>query len=662
MKRVFFSLCLVLASWCGAQDLLKEKDVSRIMQQILEMHLEDKTLTREIWQKAIDNYISQFDPYHTYLLAGEVAPYTNLSDTQVATLNEEYKKSDFNNFDNLNKLFQQSIIRSRKIRNEIESNKADLFQDQSNPVPYSETVWATTVDELKQRQQFVLKVFLKLQFQKYGEAKINQNKAALIKDYEDRVRAIENQYLLVDDKGHPLSDEEQQNLLSIRILKAMASALDAHTSFYEANEAYDIRVKLKKEIEGIGIGMQESSDGIKVTKIIPGSPAEKSGAIKEGDIILKVNGESVEKLPLEKVSELIHNSKSDNVKVELKRKGVEGKPDSTFEVSLKREIIPLNTDRVDTTFETFGNGIIGKLTLHSFYENENGVTSENDIRDAIKKLEQKGPLRGLILDLRDNSGGFLSQAVKVAGLFITNGVIVISKYSSGEEKFYRDVDGKVTFDGPLVVLVSKVTASAAEIVAQALQDYGVAVIVGDDHTYGKGTIQMQTVTDNRSSSYFKVTVGTYYTVSGKTPQKTGVKSDVIVPGHWNDIHVGEEYLNSVAPDKVSSAFADTLVDVSTDIKPWYLKYYVPSLQRREDTWRSILPTLKRNSEHRIANNKNYQFYLRGGNALQDAADEDDEWLTGTAKKKKNFGEDDLQLQEAVNVVKDMIVLHADSAR
>ena len=161
------------------------------------------------------------------------------------------------------------------------------------------------------------------------------------------------------------------------------------------------------------------------------------------------------------------------------------------------------------------------------------------------KLKSQGNLRGLILDLRSNSGGFLSQAVKVAGLFISDGVIVISKYSNGEEKFYRDVDGKTVYDGPLVVLTSKATASAAEIVAQALQDYGVALVVGDEHTYGKGTIQTQTVTDNRSTSYFKVTVGKYYTVSGHTPQKEGVKADIVVPGRWSKEKIGEMSIDAI---------------------------------------------------------------------------------------------------------------------
>ena len=166
-------------------------------------------------------------------------------------------------------------------------------------------------------------------------------------------------------------------------------------------------------------------------------------------------------------------------------------------VPLVREEIAVDEDRARWNYEIFDGGIIGKIKLDSFYQGDNGMTSENDVREAIKQLDKQGNLRGLILDLRENSGGFLSQAVKVAGLFITNGVVVISKYFNGEEHFYRDMDGKISYDGPLIILTSKATASAAEIVAQALQDYGVAIIVGDEHTYGKGTIQSQTVTENQ---------------------------------------------------------------------------------------------------------------------------------------------------------------------
>lgn len=661
---VFICFCL---SQCFSliaheQDLLKAHDVNRIMQQILSQHVDKKEITGKIIQSALIIYIDQFDPHRMYLLEREVTPFVHLSDEQLNQAIEQYTKSDFSLFQQLNRVIQGAIERSRQLRKELEV-KSDLFH--FNPTKGQTALskdeefepFASTEAELKERLTQNLTTFIEAQKRRYGEATSAQKKEQILNNYETRLRIFENQYLFQDEKGNPLPIAEQDNLFTIHVLKALASSLDSHTSFYQANEAYDMRVRLQKEFQGIGLVLKDSSQGVVVTHMLEGGPAARSGLIKIGDTLLEVDGESIVDHPFEKVMEMLHGEKNAEIKLTFSRKE-EGKPDQIYTVELKREAIILNNDRVDVSSDAFGNGIIGKITLHSFYQGD-GVSSEQDVRDAIKKLEKKGNLRGLILDLRDNSGGFLSQAVKVAGLFITNGVIVISKYSNGDERFYRDVDGKIAYDGPLVVLTSKATASAAEIVAQALQDYGVAIVVGDEHTYGKGTIQTQTVTDNQSVSYFKVTVGKYYTVSGHTPQKEGVKADVVVPGHWNREEIGESYMtDAVDADIIPPAYDDQLADVSKDVRSWYLKYYTPTVQHRTDQWHGLLPTLRKNSEYRIAHNKNYQFYLKGGQdqSTNEEENEDEEWNTG--KKNKTYGEDDLQMQEAVNVLKDMILLHS----
>ena len=276
----------------------------------------------------------------------------------------------------------------------------------------------------------------------------------------------------------------------------------------------------------------------------------------------------------------------------------------------KKSLFRAQETHVDVSYTYFGEGIIGVIALHSFYEGEGG-SSEKDVQEAILHLERVAPLEGLILDLRDNRGGYLTQAVKVAGLFITNGVVAISRFSDGSEKIYRDIEGKTTFDGPLLILVSRETASAAEIVAQALQDYGVAVVAGDDHTFGKGTIQSQTVTEGTGAVYFKVTVGKYYTVSGKTPEESGVKSDIVIPG--NRMMNGEASTLqeiSISPDTVEPEFLDDLSDIKQEAKPWFLKYYIPKLQPPEDHWEKLLPQLVKNSQERVKENKNYQLFLK----------------------------------------------------
>lgn len=649
---ITFNLC------CQAQDLLKSKDVHQIMKQILNQHLGNNQMSSKILQSSLSIYIEQFDPNHIYLLESEVAPFMQLSQSELDEFLTEYQQDNFTLFEKLNHVFQSSIERSRQLRQGLEADVQNTLS-QSETHKYQANTFPANIEELKNRLLEMQNSFLLKQKTRYGESMIKQNHDALLKNYEEQLREFENQYLYQNEKGTLLPKNEQENLFIIHILKALASSLDSHTSFYQTNEAFDIRLRLLKEFQGIGLGFAETINGPTVTGILPNSSAAKSQLIEVGDILISINGEIVSAFPFEKVMDLLHDETKAEIDLTFKRMASAGQSEKTYNILLKRELIIINKDRVDVKTVKYGNGIIGIITLHAFYEGKD-VSSEKDVRAAIEKLEQEGSLKGLILDLRDNRGGFLTQAVKVAGLFISDGIVVISKYDNGEERIYRDIDGKKAYDGPLIILTSKITASAAEIVAQALQDYGVALVVGDVHTYGKGTIQTQTVTDNQSASYFKVTVGRYYTVSGKTPQKEGVKADIVVPGHWNNQEVGEEYADSVPADKISPSYDDPLLGVPKNEKPWYLQYYTPKLQQRLTTWRNSLPALKKNSEYRIAKNKNYQYFING-EAASNEDNEGDNWMNDD-KKAKNYGEDDLQLEEAVNIAKDMYQMHASGKK
>jgi len=663
VKKLFVAiLLLIMRSGIEAheQDLLKTPDISHIMQQIFKEHVDKKEMTGQILQHAFEIYINQFDPRHMYLLESEVAPYLQLSSVQLEQAIQQYKNNDFSRFKELNQTIQASIERARRMRQEIEVNvKTPLFHSNSDKGAVSIAnqegmeEFASTKEQLKERMIQNFEVYIETQKKRYGEAMTPERKGQILRSYEIKLRDFENQYLYQNEKGESLPLNEQENLFALHVLKALANSLDSHTSFYKANEAYDIRVRLQKEFKGIGLVLKDTNQGVVVTHLLEGGPAARSKLIEVGDTLIEVDGQSTVEIPFEKIMEVLHGNKNTKVKLTFKRKDENGLSDHRYTVELNREMIILNDGRVDVRSEALGNGIVGIITLHSFYQGD-GVSSEEDVRNAVDKLQKQGLLKGLILDLRDNGGGFLSQAVKVAGLFITDGVIVISKYSDGSERIYRDVDGKALYDGPLIVLTSKATASAAEIVAQALQDYGVALIVGDEHTYGKGTIQTQTVTDNQSTSYFKVTVGKYYTVSGRTPQKEGVKADIVAPSHWYREEIGEKYADSVEADLIPPFYDDTLQDIPANLKAWYLKYYIPKLQKRASLWRDLLPTLRKNSEYRVAHNKNYQFFLKGFSS-EDDTESDEEW-SDVDKKSKTYGEDDLQVQEAVNILKDMIIL------
>jgi carboxyl-terminal processing protease len=579
---------------------------------------------------------------------------------------EEYEENNFEIYEKLNKVIQTAISRARVNRIMLFDDREKLFQDSLNVKtdpnedmtdPDLKRGFVKTTDELLNRQRNQILRFIAAERARYGNQEVTRNTKATLGVLDKNLMSHENQYLFQDALGKSLTPQQTENLLTLHILKSLSSSLDAHTTVYDPSEAYDMKVRLQKGFQGIGVILKKGSNGeVKIASFVKGGPAEASKQLEINDQIIAIEGKDITGDSFEQVMEQLKGKNNPAVKITVKRAVQEnGKTvDKKFDVQLQRAPITLNEDRVQVEFIPYPekNGILGKITLNSFYQGEGSVTSENDVKEAIKRLDEKGNLRGLILDLRENSGGFLSQAVKVAGLFITNGVVVVSKYSNGDEKFYRDVDGKITYDGPLIVLTSRVTASAAEIVAQALQDYGVALIVGDEQTYGKGTIQSQTVTENGATNYFKVTVGKYYTASGKTPQIQGVKADIVVPSPFNKEHIGEEYLEgSLQADQIPSSFQDDLNDVQPGLKPWYMKYYTPSMQKPTDKWRHLIPGLTQKSAVRTERDEGFQSYKK--------------WVDEVAKPRRpgqkvvytdpHFdSKRDYQLTEAISILKDMV--------
>lgn len=655
-RGLFIALLLPTTPILAQEEHLVAEDVHSVMQEIFDKHVDQKGMTDDIVRNSFRIYIDQFDPYRTYLLDEEVRPFLSLSNAQVRQILDQYRRNDLSMYEKLNQQIVKSINRAKEMRQKIDRKDIEnMTLSRHMPVP-NRLPFAHNLSELEKRQKESLARFIDGERKRYGHAYVENNYSSLINFYEKKRNQFETQYLPVTVKGVQMTQAEANHKFMIHVLKSLAASLDSHTTVFDKNEAFDMRVRLKKGFDGIGVTIVERADGIFVTGLTKGAPAERSGKIRVGDQILKIDGDSVDQLALETVEEELRGENGSTLSLLLKRDDR-----SPFYVSLQRETIVIEEGRVQVSYESFGNGIIGVIKLDSFYQGPNGISSVSDVSKAIEELDAKGNLRGLILDLRENSGGFLSQAIKVAGLFITNGVVVISKYHNGEERYYRDMDSSVAYDGPLVVLTSKATASAAEIVAQALQDYGVAVIVGDEQTYGKGTIQSQTVTqEDGSSSFFKVTVGKYYTVSGKTPQYQGVKADVIVPGRFSRLALGEEYLDypnsHKKQEQIVAKYNDPLNDIKPALKSWYMRYYMPTIQEPRSQWKEVVPQLKKNSEYRINRNKNYQVFLkklRGERIEENRDGEADEY---GRYSKSNYGQVDLQRQEAINVVKDMIYL------
>jgi carboxyl-terminal processing protease len=292
------------------------------------------------------------------------------------------------------------------------------------------------------------------------------------------------------------------------------------------------------------------------------------------------------------------------------------------------------------------------LRLYAFYQDQDS-SSSGDLAKEIEKYKKEHRVKGVILDLRYNSGGLLNQAVGVVGLFITKGTVTSIKDDTGHIQHMRALEGKTEWLGPLIVLVNRGSASASEIVAGTLQDYGRAIIVGDDHTYGKGSFQTFTLNTTKNGPVnpqgeYKVTRGRYYTVSGKTPQLTGVSSDIVVPGALSETEVGEKYAKfPLENDTIKENFDDDLLDVPFFQREKVKALYKFDLQKKMTSYQPYLESLKKNSADRISQNKNYQNFLKEIQKKDKAASTEEE-------SSDQFGQSDLQLIEAYNILKDLI--------
>ncbi|QVL56024.1 MAG: PDZ domain-containing protein [Simkaniaceae bacterium] len=642
MGRAVFSrfiFLFIFASTAFASDpyTLSLQDVRPSMDKMFTYHVENKEFSPLIVKRSLKIYIEQFDPDRLYLLKGEVEPFLSLTPGQTRKVINDFQRDQYPEYWNLNFLIEKSIHRNQRIRHEeIEHLIDGGAEGLTHPITTSYPNYSSSEQELRERVRNRLILELKAYMKGRKDIVLNPQLIQKILNHRSkRSISFESQYL-----------NSTEHSLALHMLKAMAKSLDAHTGYYSPREAYEIRAALKKEFSGVGVVLREDFDGVYIADVVKGGPAEKSGNIQVGDVLVAVNRQGVEELVFEELLEVMKGKAGSKVTLGLKRN------ESIVHVDLIREKITMDNERLSLEFVPNGDGIIGKINVPAFYDNGGAVSLDRDLREALRALKQEGDLQGIVMDFRENSGGFLSQAVKVSSFFIQGGLIVISKYADGEVSYQRNIDGRRYFDGPLVILTSKASASAAEIVAQALQDYGVAIVVGDERSYGKGSMQYQTITDERAKAFFKVTVGRYYTASGRSPQIQGVQADIVVPTIFFPYNIGERYLEfPLSNDHLSGDVFHSLMNIKQGSYRDVARFTVPYLKPRESDWRQMLPRLTANSQERIDQNQNFQFFLKVGNGYRPKKSK------GQSRRDaqgENFGSNDLQMNEAVEIVRDMI--------
>jgi carboxyl-terminal processing protease len=373
-----------------------------------------------------------------------------------------------------------------------------------------------------------------------------------------------------------VEDRKEEDIDEI-FLNAVAESYDPHSEYMGRSNLESFEISMRLSLIGIGAELHSEDGYAKIQRLVPGGPAARSGKISAGDRIVAVaQGEhpfvDVRDVNLDKVVELIRGKKGTVVRLQMLPAGA-ADPFKQRLVALVRDTVKLSDEEakaeiIDRVLPGGGVRRLGWISLPLFYQDParfgTGKSTSRDVAALLNRLN-KEKIQGLIVDLRSNGGGSLDEVVKMSGLFIDQGPVVQVKDGNGSIDVLRDREGKALYTGPMIVLVDKLSASASEIFAAAMQDYGRALIVGDSSTFGKGTVQtvlelgrlMPSVGSSSTAGALKLTVQKFYRVAGGSTQLRGVISDIKLPSITDNIEYGESALNyPLAYDEIKSVPID----------------------------------------------------------------------------------------------------------
>ncbi len=453
-------------------------------------------------------------------------------------------------------------------------------------------------------------------------------------------------------------------------LDSFARALDPHSSFFSKDVLSDFQIQMSLSLEGIGATLSSENGFTVVEQLVPGGAAAKSGLVEPQDKIIAVGQEKGEMenvidMDLKDVVKKIRGTKNTKVRLTLLRKAGDGK--ARKDITLTRDKVNLEDEAANIHFiDKEVNGTkkkLGIVNLPSFYADSKsgGRSAATDLKKLLKQArDQKAD--GVVLDLSNNGGGSLDDAVRIAGLFFKTGnVVKQSSKTEGREQILEDEDAMVDWSGPLVVLTSRISASASEIVSGTLQDYKRAIIVGGDHTFGKGSVQSVLPIPGDLGA-IKVTVGMFFIPGGNSTQHRGVDADVVLPGPYSTDDIGEKSLDYSLPPKKIDAFISKEAFVAEGAEAW---------KEVKADW---IKALKEKSQVRVDKNTEFKKVIEDlkkskekGKVIKVADILKEKDKNEKEKKKKKFSKDEKtkeylkrqDIQEASQVLLDLIQLQTD---
>jgi len=511
-----------------------------IVEALASRHYVDTVLDDALSSKIFDGYIKGLDPSRNYFLASDIERFEKLR----FEMDNALRKGDVSPaFEIFNTYLNRVITRFEKVISNLELgvDQFDFTIDEELILDRSEESWAQTeaeLDDLWRKQ--VKHAALNLRLAEKEPEKIQE---LLLKRYENRLsRTIQT------------NSEDIYQLY----MNAFTKTYDPHTQYFSPRTSENFNIKLSLSLEGIGAMLQREDEHTRVVSLVPKGPADKSRRLFPDDKIVGVGqgseGEIVDVVGwrLDEVVELIRGKKDTVVRLDIIPAATNDSSSKVIEIT--RNTVKLEEQSAKSEIievEHFGSiQKIGVIDIPTFYidfkalqqGDQNYKSTTSDVRKLLVDLMEEG-VEGVVIDLRNNGGGSLKEAKTLTGLFIDHGPTVQIRSKSNQVNILNDRDIRTIYDGPMAVLVNRLSASASEIFAGALQDYERAVIVGSQ-TFGKGTVQSLIPLDR---GQLKLTQAKFYRISGESTQHKGIVPDISFPANFDPEQIGESTLDSPLP-------------------------------------------------------------------------------------------------------------------